>query len=415
MASKLEHAAAADSSSFLEGSPSLNFCPFPTSNESMFDPENTFEIEPLDTESGDELDMEAEGSRSGRPVPPDLDAESLFSAEIAEEGLLTRSQEELLAKRIVHARKHVRAILRRARRLARLALADAGRGVVSPERDFREREAVAILHFAEEALTTPAGVRATGMDRRTLKDFIANLQEALDDYRVVRDQMVRANVRLVAMLARRYRHPALTFLDLFQEGTLGLLRAVEKYEPERQVKFSTYASWWIWQQLGRTADTQGALIRTPVHWNQLRRRIGRGGEAPEVDALRDAQAEGEISDPTRVDAMVQGFRFVSTDTPADDDERPLESILAGNEASPEVQVLHTSLGRHLESALEELPPREGFIVRQRFGLGTDDSQTLEEISAHLGVSRERVRQLENRALAKLRQVCAERGLNEYLH
>src|SRR6185369_8022738 len=101
MASKLEHAAAADSSSFLEGSPSLNFCPFPTSNESMFDPENTFEIEPLDTESGDELDMEAEGSRSGRPVPPDLDAESLFSAEIAEEGLLTRSQEELLAKRIV--------------------------------------------------------------------------------------------------------------------------------------------------------------------------------------------------------------------------------------------------------------------------------------------------------------------------
>jgi len=373
------------------------------------------EMDTLDAESGDEFDTEAEDTPTQRAITADLDAESLFSAEIAEEGLLSRGEEETLAKRIVRARKHVRAILRRARRLARLALADAGRGVVSPERDFREREAVAILQFAEEALRTPAAVRASGMDRRSLKDFVATLREALDEYRVVRDQMVRANVRLVAMLARRYRHPTLTFLDLFQEGTLGLLRAVEKYEPERQVKFSTYASWWIWQQLGRTADTQGALIRTPVHWNQLRRRIGRGGEAPELDALRDAQADGDIADPTRVDAMVQGFRFVSTDTPADDDERPLESILAGSEASPEVQALHTSLGKHLESALEELPPREGFIVRQRFGLGTDDSQTLEEISAHLGVSRERVRQLENRALAKLRQVCAARGLNDYLH
>jgi RNA polymerase primary sigma factor len=306
----------------------------------------------------------------------------------------------------------VRSILRRARRLARAALADAGRGVVLPERDFREREAVAILQFAEEALRTPAGVRATGMNKRALRAFIAELQSALEEYRAERDRMVRANVRLVAMLARRYRHPTLTFLDLFQEGTLGLLRAVEKYEPERQVKFSTYASWWIWQQLGRTADTQGSLIRTPVHWNQLRRRIGRSQDEGEAsEALR----AGEGTDPSRLEAMTQGFRFVSTDTPSDDDERPLESILAGNEASPEAQVLQTSLGKHLESALEALPPREGFIVRHRFGLGNEDSQTLEEISAHLGVSRERVRHLENRALAKLREVCGARGLQEYLH
>src|SRR5262245_66254584 len=97
--------------------------------------------------------------------------------------------------------------------------------------------------------------------------------------------MDRANVRLVALLARRYRHPTLTFLDLFQEGTLGLLRAVEKYEPERQVKLSTYASWWIWQQLGRTADTQGSLIRTRVDWKQLRRRIGRHKDVHEECVL----------------------------------------------------------------------------------------------------------------------------------
>jgi len=347
----------------------------------------------------------------------DLDAEGLFSAEIAGEALLSRADEEALAKRIVRARQRVRAVLRRARRLSRAALAGAGRGVVLPERDFREREAIVILHFAESALGTAAATRATGMDRRALKAFVRELDDALTDYRMVRDQMVRANVRLVAMLARRYRHPTLTFLDLFQEGTLGLLRAVEKYEPARQVKFSTYASWWIWQQLGRTADTQGALIRTPVHWNQLRRRIGRaadGAEAAEA-VRRDERGDGETIDPTRFEAMTRGFRFVSTDTPTDDDDRPLETMLAGSEASPETQALHTSLGEHLESALRELPPREGFIVRQRFGLGADDSQTLEEISVHLGVSRERVRQLENRALAKLREVCDAHGLREYLH
>jgi len=369
----------------------------------MFEPENALELQPT------EVDTPSENSAR------DLDAESLFSAEIATEALLTRADEEALAKQIVRARRRVRTILRQARRLARAALAGAGRGVVLPERDFREREAVTILQFAEAALRTPAGVRIAGMNKPTLRRFVAELRQALDEYRAVRDRMVRANVRLVALLARRYRHPTLTFLDLFQEGTLGLLRAVEKYEPERQVKFSTYASWWIWQQLGRTADTQGALIRTPVHWNQLRRRMNRSQDEAEARETLHVERAGEGIDPTRLEAMTQGFRFVSTDTPSDDDERPLESMLAGNEASPEAQVLHTSLGRHLESALQELPPREGFIVRHRFGLGNEDSQTLEEISEHLGVSRERVRQLENRALAKLREVCDARGLREYLN
>jgi RNA polymerase primary sigma factor len=379
--------------------------------------ENPSTLEMLDSEVDEHSEPSNAEESEHWATGADLDAESLFSAEVAGEALLTRPEEEALARRIVRARKHVRAILRRARRLARTALADAGRGVVLPERDFREREALTILQFAENALRTPGTTRATGMDRRALKKFVKELQAALANYRIERDQMVRANVRLVALLARRYRHPTLTFLDLFQEGTLGLLRAVEKYEPERQVKFSTYASWWIWQQLGRTADTQGSLIRTPVHWNQLRRRIGRsqdGAEAAE-EALREEHADGDSVDPTRFEAMTQGFRFVSTDTPLDDDERPLETILAGAEEGPEARTLHASLGKHLETALQQLPPREGFIVRQRFGLGNDDSQTLEEISTHLGVSRERVRQLENRALARLREVCSAQGLHEYLH
>lgn len=350
---------------------------------------------------------------------PSLDAETLFSSELSQEALLTRSDEEALAKQITAARRRVRAVLRRARRLSKAALADRGRGVVLPERDFREREAIAVLQYAQAALESPAALRTTGLDRRGLRRFIAELTEALAEYRVLRDRMVRANVRLVAMLARRYRHPTLTFLDLFQEGTLGLLRAVEKYDLSRNVKFSTYASWWIWQQLGRTADTQGDLIRTPVHWNQLRRRIARTGSAAapgsDPEAAETDAGEPEGIEPSRLETMTQAFHFISTDTASSDEDRPLESVLAGSAPDPESEALHAALGERLEEALKELPAREGFIVRQRFGLGNDDSQTLEEISTHLGVSRERVRQLESRALAKLREVCTQQGLREYLN
>lgn len=347
----------------------------------------------------------------------DLDAESLFSAELGNAVLLSRSEEEALARRIVRARARIRLMLRGVRRLSRLALAHAGRGVVRPERDFREREALSILRYAEHALRSAAGVRATGMDRARLTQFVRQLRAALDDYRQLRDEMVRANIRLVAMLARRYHHPTLTFLDLFQEGTFGLLRAVEKYEPTRGVKFSTYASWWIWQQLGRTADTQGSLIRTPVHWNQLRRRVGRAQPGADGDELTSAAelAEAEGIESERFAAMTQSFHFISTDAQVDDDDRPLEAVLPGLSLDPEAQVLQTALSRRLESAVDGLPERERLIVRQRFGIGGDVSQTLEELSSVLGVSRERVRQLETRALARLRKVCLEQGLNEYLN
>jgi RNA polymerase primary sigma factor len=240
------------------------------------------------------------------------------------------------------------------------------------------------------------------------------LRAALAEYRALRDQMVRANVRLVATLARRYHHPTLTFLDLFQEGTFGLLRAVEKYEPARGVKFSTYASWWIWQQLGRTADTQGALIRTPVHWNQLRRRVGRTAVDGDEAARHEEMAEAEGIESERFATMTQAFHFVSTDAQTDDD-RPLESVLPAAIADPESQVVQTVLSERLEAFVETLPPRERLIVRQRFGLGGDAAQTLEELSVVLGVSRERVRQLETRALARLRKACVAEGLEDYLN
>ena len=346
-----------------------------------------------------------------------LDAESLFAAELGGATVLSREREAALAHDIARARTQVRTLLRGAPRLARLALRDAGRGVVRPERDFREREAVAILRCAERALRSRDGERATGMDRPRLGQFVRRLRTALAEYRQLRDEMVRGNLRLVALLARRYHHPTLSFLDLFQEGTFGLLRAVEKYEPSRGVKFGTYASWWIWQQLGRTADTQGALIRTPVHWNQLRRRVGR--TRPGADGDEQARA-AELADEEGIEqerfaAMTQVFHFISTDAQDEDDDRPLESVLAGVSPDPEYRVLQTALGERLAVAVAELPERERRIIRQRFGIGGDAESTLEELSTALGVSRERVRQLETRALARLRRACVADGLQAYLH
>jgi DNA-directed RNA polymerase sigma subunit (sigma70/sigma32) len=243
------------------------------------------------------------------------DAESVFSADLARTVVLTREQEFELGRKIVRARRRVRALLRRAPKLTRAALADGGRGVMAPEDDFREREAVLILEHARRALRGRRSTTTTGLGRRDLRAFVAALATALEDYRELRDEMVCANVRLVGLLARRYRHPT-----------------------QRNVKFSTYASWWIWQQLGRAADTQGGLIRTPVHWGQLRRRVSREEQefASENDGppTRDNLASLEGIDRARLEAMSQSFHFVSIDASvSDEDERPLESTLCPSRTS----------------------------------------------------------------------------------
>jgi RNA polymerase primary sigma factor len=367
-----------------------------------------------------EVDVdEVPADDAGETSAPQRDAAALFAADLSSTNVLTRTQEELLTRKIARARHRVRAILRKARRLTRAALADGGRGVVAPEQDFRERETLAILNHARRAAQDVRLARALGYRRQELRAFIAELSAALAEYRLLRDEMVRANVRLVSVLARRFHDPSLTFLDLFQEGTIGLLRAVEKYDPERNVKFSTYATWWIWQQLGRAADTQGALIRTPVHWNQLRRRVNRDLHAragePEAPVSREDLAAAHGMDRARLETMAQAFQYVSTDAPvSEDDDRVLETMLAADNAEPEEEALKTGLRERLEAALSQLPERERMIVRQRFGLDDDESETLEQIGTRLAVSRERIRQLENRALKRLKDVCTTQGLREYL-
>jgi RNA polymerase sigma factor (sigma-70 family) len=351
-------------------------------------------------------------SSSPRPSGP-RDAESCLVAELGDQALLDRDAEAALAREISIARRRLRALLRRAPRVVELALADAGRGVIAPQRDFREREALAVLRTAEAACRTRGGWRATELTAAQLRRWSGALAAALRDYRILRDRMLRANVRLVAALARRHRHPTLSFLDLFQEGTFGLLRAVEKFEPSRGVRFSTYAAWWIAQQLARAADTQGAVVRTPVQWNQMRRRLARDRGSASLSTRRARVASEVGIDEQRFTSMTAAWQFISTDTAAEE-SYPLAARLADDTADPLATAAQRGLHDRLESLVAELPAREQRIIRRRFGLG-EPQCTLHQLAAEMGISRERIRQLEARGVARLRATCDAQGLRDYLH
>jgi len=383
----------------------------------MHDDENLMEtgLDTLEVEADEEepqaaddteTDVEAEG------VPSDRSLTDLFFEEVCRFPLLTREQEDTLGRAIARARERVRRLLRGQRETVERALAHAGRGVVHPDEDFREREALLVLDYLRSSHEPKRG-RGQGCAKNR-RSVLRELEQELASYRVLRDQMMTANIRLVMSLARRYRHPTLSYLDLVQEGMLGLMRAVEKFEPARGIKFSTYAAWWIWQQMSRAADCQGAMIRTPVHWNQFRRRIGRtantGGDEEDSN-----ESYGVPS--ARAQAMSQSFQCLSLAAPlADGDERTLGDTLATDAVEqPEGAVLDADLTRRLAVAVDELPAREAEILRMRFGLDGSEPVTLEDIGVRFGVSRERIRQLEARALKRMRAICDQRGLAEFLN
>ncbi len=341
------------------------------------------------------------------------DLVAAFFADVGRSDRLTRGEEETLALEVSERRGRILGLLRSRPALVADALQGAGRGVVRPEDDFREREALAVLVRARERLRQ---MRPTQRGHKALRKFVCGLEREIAAYRIRRDRMLTANVRLVMTLARRYRHPRLSYLDLVQEGVLGLVRAIEKYEPTRGIKFSTYAVWWIWQQISRAADCQGAVIRTPVHWNQLRRKMSRSARQGEEGIDPDTMAEEFGVAAGRLRVMAQSFQCLSLMAPLGDDGRTAGDVLdAGPAGDPEATMLAADLSRRLTMAVGQLPDREAQILRLRFGLSGRDEHTLEEIGQRFGVSRERIRQIEARALRQMLEICKARGLSEILH
>jgi len=253
-------------------------------------------------------------------------------------------------------------------------------------------------------------------------DDVYTLRELIADGEVAQEHLIRANARLVISVAKRYIGRGVPFLDLIQEGNIGLIRATNKFEYQRGHKFSTYATWWIRQAVSRAVADQGRTIRVPVHMgdqlNRMRRvqlnLIQELGREPSIDEL----AVGMETTPDKIETLLEIARHpVSLETPIDEegDSTFGDFVEDVSSPAPTEEVATHLLHEQLEKALGRLPVREAQILKLRYGLEDGRVYTLEEVGQTIGVTRERVRQLEAQALNRLRQSSAHVILRDYLY
>ena len=304
------------------------------------------------------------------------DVVGLYLKEAGRVPLLTAAEEVMLAKRMEAAE------------FARIRLEEC------------EDQQVLELSWSEEQ-----GLRATMLDGEQAQEHL-----------------IRANARLVISVAKKYIGRGVPFLDLIQEGNIGLIRATNKFEYQRGHKFSTYATWWIRQAVSRAVADQGRTIRVPVHMGDQLNRMRRVqlqllqelGREPKIDEL----ALGMDTTPDKVENLLEiSRRPVSLETPIDDegDSTFGDFVEDSNSPAPSEEVATHLLHVQLQQALDKLPDREAQILRLRYGLADGRVYTLEEVGQTIGVTRERVRQLEAQALNRLRQSSAHVILKDYLY
>ncbi len=292
----------------------------------------------------------------------------------------------------------------------------------------KEMSRVPLLNVEEEISLARRIERGREADRelthsngRTNPARRKELEELVRDGFLAREHIIKANTRLVVSIAKKYIGRGVPFLDLIQEGNLGLMKAVEKYEYRRGFRFSTYATWWIRQTITRAIADQGRTIRLPVHMTDRIRQLYRISHELE-QALGRPPTPDELADrldlaPQKVSWMLEvSWIPLSLESPiGDEDDSELGMFVEDKiTPTPSQAVYENMLRERVDEVLSTLSPREARILRMRFGLDDNHPYTLEEVGAKFGLTRERIRQIEGKALRRLRHPCQARQLREYL-
>lgn len=263
--------------------------------------------------------------------------------------------------------------------------------------------------------------RVSGLKPNTLMKYVERIKTAESRYLEARNSLVKANLRLVVSIAKKYINRGLSFLDLVQEGNLGLMKAVEGFEYRRGYKFSTYATWWVRQAITRALADQARTIRIPVHMietiNKIlkvsRELVQENGREPtsEEIAERIGLPEEKVRKVLRITKEP-----ISLETPINDEEDThLSDFIEDKKTpNPETQVIFSDLKEQLDKVLATLTPREEKVIRMRFGIGEKQDYTLEEVGQVFEVTRERIRQIEAKALKKLRHPVRARKIYPFL-
>ena len=285
---------------------------------------------------------------------------------------------------------------------------------------------VPLLTAAEEVSLAKRMEKARFARERLAKGGLApkkraELQSSVEDGMAAREHLITANSRLVISVAKKYIGRGVPFLDLIQEGNIGLIRAAKKFDYHRGHKFSTYATWWIRQAVTRAIADQGRTIRVPVHMGDQINKMLRVSHQLTQDLGRDPTTEelGDALNVTakKVESIIQiARRPLSLETPTDEEDDSVLGDFIQDEDSPEpVEIAtHNLLREQIAEVLNGLPPREVRILQLRYGLLDGESYTLEEVGKKMGVTRERVRQIEAQALSRLRHPTHRRKLRDYL-
>lgn len=363
----------------------------------------------IDDESGEDDDVpedeeDDEGTEPGRKEPEQPKEKGAFVVrdDDDDENLTPSGNPK---RRVIAAGATADPVKDYLKQIGRVSLLNAEQEV-----DLSERIEAGL--YAQHLLDT----ESDGMDFKRKRE----LKWAANDGKKAKDHLLEANLRLVVSLAKRYTGRGMLFLDLIQEGNLGLIRAVEKFDWKKGFKFSTYATWWIRQAITRAIADQARTIRIPVHMIETINKLIRTSRYLVQELGRDPTPE-EIADRMEypVDKVKKVLKIakepISLETPiGDEEDSSLGDFIEDKKAvAPAEEVVNTKLSEQIASVLADLTPREEQVLRKRFGIGEKSDHTLEEVGKLFNVTRERIRQIEAKALRKLRHPVRSQVLRSF--